>query len=67
MQKSQTWEELKQLRIKKLRAEIDFSIDKMVSCHIPMETLKADVEKFKGGYITNRFEKWANISQDQFL
>ena len=34
IQKSQTWEELKELRIKKLHAEIDFSIDKMVSCHI---------------------------------
>ena len=29
--KSQTGEELKELRIKKIRAEIDFSIDKMVS------------------------------------
>ena len=24
------------------------------------------MEKFKGGNITNRFEKWANITQDQF-
>ena len=30
----------------------------MVSCHIPMETLRADVEKFNGGYITNCFEKY---------
>ena len=67
IQKSQTWEELKELRIKKLRAEIDLSIDKTVSCHIPMETLRADVEKFKGGNITNCFEKWANITQDQFV
>ena len=29
---------------KKLRAEINFSINKMVNCHIPMETLRADVE-----------------------
>ena len=65
IQKSQIWEELKELRIKKLRAEIDFSMDKMVSCHIPMETLRADVEKFKGSNITNCFEKWANITQDQ--
>ena len=67
IQKSQTWEELKELRIKKLRAEIDFSIDTMVSCHIPMETLRANVEKFKGGNITNCFVKWANITQDQFV
>ena len=66
IQKSQTWEELKELRIKKLRAEIDLSIDKMASCHIPMETLRADVEKIKGGNI-NCFEKWANITQDQFV
>ena len=32
-----------------------------------METLKADVEKFKGGNITNYFEKWANITQGQFV
>ena len=32
-----------------------------------METLRADVEKFKGGNITNCFEKWANITQDQFV
>ena len=57
IQKWQTWKEMKELRIKKLRAEIDFSIDKMVSCHIPIETLRADVEKFKGGNITKCFEK----------
>ena len=39
----------------------------MVSYHIPMETLRAEVEKFKGGNITNCFEKWANITQDQFV
>ena len=32
-----------------------------------MGTLRADVEKFKGGNITNCFEKWANITQDQFV
>ena len=44
----QTWEELKEFRIKKLRVEIDFSIDKMVSCRIPMTALRADVEILKG-------------------
>ena len=39
----------------------------MVSCHIPMETLRAEVEKFKGRKITNCFEKWTNITQDQFV
>ena len=39
----------------------------MVSYHIPVETLRAEVEKFKGGNITNCFEKWANITQDQFV
>ena len=48
-------------------AEIDFSIDKLVSCHIPMEALSIDVEKFKGSNITNCFEKRANIRQDQFV
>ena len=67
IQTSQTWEELKELRIKKLRAETNFSIDKIVSCHIPMENLTVDVEKFKGDNITNCFEKWANIRQDQFV
>ena len=36
--------QLKELQIKKLPAEIDFSINKMVSCHIPKETLRADME-----------------------
>ena len=49
LQKSQTWEELKELQIKKLRVETDFSINKMVSCHVLMETLRVDLEKFKGG------------------
>ena len=39
----------------------------MVSYHIPIETLRAEVEKYKGGNITNCFEKWANITQDQFV
>ena len=39
----------------------------MVSRHIPMETLRAEVEKFKRGNITNCFEKWANTTQDQFV
>ena len=40
----------------------------MVSCgHIPMKTLRVDVENFKGGIITNWFEKWANITQDQVV
>ena len=39
----------------------------MVSCHIPMDTLQADMQKFKGGNITNCSEKWANITQDQFV
>ena len=68
IQKSETWEELKERQIKKLRAEIDFSINKMVSCrHIPMETLRVEVEKLKGGNITICLEKWANITQDQFF
>ena len=32
-----------------------------------MGTLRADLEKFISGNITNRFEKWANITQDQFV
>ena len=67
IERSQTWEDLKELQIKKLRAEIDFSINKMVSCHIPMATLRANVERFKGGIITNCFENWANITQYQFV
>ena len=68
IQKSEPWEELKEWQIKKPCAEIDFSIDKMVNCHhIPMETLRVVVEKLKGGNITNCFEKWANITQDQFV
>ena len=51
----------------KIHAEIDFSIDKMVSCHIQMKNLRAELEKFKGGLITNCFEKWANITQDQLV
>ena len=33
IQTTQTWEELRELRIKKLRAEIDLSIDKIVLSH----------------------------------
>ena len=53
LQTLKTWEELNEPQIKKHRAEIDFSINNMVSYHIPMETLRAEVEKFKGGNITN--------------
>ena len=70
LQTSETWEELKEPQIKKLKyfsSEIDFSINKMVDCHIPMETLKAVVEKFKGGNITNCFQKCANVAQDKFV
>ena len=68
MQKSpQTWEELKEFSIKKLHAGIGFRTNKIVSCHIAMVTLRVDVEKFKGGNMTNCFEKWANITQDQFF
>ena len=56
LQTSGTWEELKEPQIKKLCAEIDFSINNMVSYHILMETLRAEVEKFKGANITNCFE-----------
>ena len=42
-------------------------MNKMASCHIPMETLRAEVEKFKSSTITNCFEKWGNITQDQFV
>ena len=38
LQTSETWEELKEPQIKKRYVEIDFSIKKMVSCHIPIET-----------------------------
>ena len=62
MQTSQTWQQLKELRIKKRRTEMDFSMNKMVSCHIPMETLRADLEKFKGGKITNYFEICTSIT-----
>ena len=51
--------------IKKLRAEIGFRTNKMVTCRIPMVTLRVEVEKFNGGNI-NCFEKWANITQDEF-
>ena len=66
MQKSpQLWEELTEFWIKKRRAKIGFRINTMVSCNIPIVALRVDVEKFKGGNITNRFKKWANITQDQ--
>ena len=32
-----------------------------------MENLGADVEKFTGSNITNCFEKWSDITQDQFV
>ena len=32
-----------------------------------MVTLRGDVEKLKGGNITNCFEKWANITREQFV
>ena len=67
MQKPQLWEELKEFWIKKFRAEIGFTINKIVSCHTPMVTQRVDVEKLKGSNITNCFEKWANITQDQFV
>ena len=68
IQKSETQDKLKEQQIKKLWAEIDFSIDEMVSCcHIPNKNLRAEVEKFKGGNITKCFEKWGNITQDQFV
>ena len=57
LRKLKTWEELKELQIKKFCVEMGFSINKMVSCQIPMETLRAEVERFKGGNITNCFEK----------
>ena len=67
IQKSEKWEELKERRIKKLCAETDFSIDKIVSCHYtPLETLRVQLAKFKGGNITNCFER-ANITQDHFF
>ena len=39
----------------------------MVSCHFPLATLRENVGKFKGGNITNCFEKRTNIAQDQFV
>ena len=39
-------------------AEIDFIINKMLSCHIPMENLRAEMEIFKGGNITNCVKNW---------
>ena len=68
MQKSpKTWEELTEFWIKKRHAEIDFRINKMVSCHIPVVYLRVDVKKFKDCNITNCFENWANITQDRFV
>ena len=68
MQKSpKTWEELTEFWIKKRHAEIDFRINKMVSCHIPVVYLRVDVKKFKDCNITNCFENWANITQDPFV
>ena len=32
-----------------------------------METLRLKMQKCKGGNITNCYEKWANITQDQFV
>ena len=60
MQKSQTWEKLKEILY-------CYSTDKMISGHIPVQTLRADVKIFKGGNIANCFEKWAIITQDQFV
>ena len=68
MQKSpQTWEERKEFWIKKLHAEKGFRTNKMVSCHVPMVTLRADAEKIKSGNVRNYFEKCANFTQDQFV
>ena len=64
----QICEELEELRIKKLHAEIDSSIDNMVSCRMSVTTPRADVENLKSmGNATNWFKNWANITQDQFV
>ena len=57
MQKSQTWEKLKEI-------SYCYSTDKMISCHIPVQTLRADVKIFKGGNIANFFV--LIITQNQF-
>ena len=58
MQKSpQTWKELKEFWIKKLHAEIGFRINKIVSCHIAMVTLRVDMEKFKGGNMAKYYTR----------
>ena len=45
IQKSpQEWEKLKEFWINKLHAETGLRTNKMVSCHIPMVTLRVDVE-----------------------
>ena len=68
MQKSpQRWEELKEFWIKKFHAEIGFRTNTIVNRHIAMVTLRVHVEIFKSGNIKNCFEKWANITQDQFV
>ena len=42
-------------------------MDKMISFHIPMQTLRTVVEKFNASNITNCFEKWTFITQDQVV
>ena len=40
-------------------------MDKMIHFHIPMQTLRTVVEKFNASNVTNCFEKWTFITQDQ--
>ena len=47
----------------KFRAEIDFSINNMVSCHIPMDILRQTWKNLRAVC----FKKWANIRQNHFV
>ena len=53
----------------KFRAEIDFSINNMVSCHIPMEILRQTWKNLRAVKKLRAvcFKKWANITQNQFV
>ena len=63
----QAGEKLKKQRLNELSAEVNFSIQNMVSHQLKVAKFQAEISFFKAGNISNQINNWESVTNDKFI
>ena len=63
----QAGEKLRKQRLNEICAEVNFSIQNMVSHQLKVAKFQAEISFFKAGNISNQINNWESVTNDKFI